>query len=175
MKPSVTSTGEPLKLPFATASRHESREWCLDLGADDVVDHRGDLPAQLAGRGHGEVDFILLAAASDPYMALLPRLAAPQGAICALVDTTVPHDLRPLKEKSLTFSWESMFTRSLFQTPDMIRQHEILTSVAGEVARGAVRSTLAGHFGTLGAEPLRRAHSQVESGTTIGKIVLRGY
>jgi zinc-binding alcohol dehydrogenase family protein len=160
---------------IATASRPESREWCLDLGADDVVDHRGDLPAQLAGRGHGEVDFILLAAASDPYMALLPRLAAPQGAICALVDTTVPHDLRPLKEKSLTFSWESMFTRSLFQTPDMIRQHEILTSVAGEVARGAVRSTLAGHFGTLGAEPLRRAHSQVESGTTIGKIVLRGY
>jgi NADPH2:quinone reductase len=159
---------------IATASRPESRAWCLRMGADHVVDHRGDLPAQLVAAGHGEVDFVFLACATDPYMAVLPRLVAPQGAICAIVDTTVPHDLRPLKEKSLTFSWESMFSRSLFQTPDMIRQHEILTGVAGEVTRGTVRSTLTGHFGILGAETLRRAHSQVESGTTIGKIVLRG-
>ena len=160
---------------IATASRPESREWCLRMGADDVVDHRGDLPAQLAAGGHGEVDYLFLTAATDPYMGLLPRLVAPQGAICAIVDTAVPHDLRPFKEKSLTFSWESMFTRSLFQTPDMIRQREILTCVAGEVARGSVRSTVAEHFGPLGAHALRRAHSQLESGTTIGKLVLRGY
>ena len=160
---------------IATASRPETVAWCRDMGADDVLDHRGDLAAQLAGQGHGEVDYVFLTAATDTYMALLPRIVAPQGAICAVVDTTVPHDLRPFKEKSLTFSWESMFTRSFFQTPDMIRQHEMLTSVASEVARGSVRSTVTERYGTLNAERLRRAHSQVESGTTIGKIVLSGY
>jgi len=68
-----------------------------------------------------------------------------------------------------------MFTRSFFQTPDMIRQHEMLTSVASEVTRGSVRSTVTERYGTLNAERLRRAHSQLESGTTIGKIVLSGY
>lgn len=160
---------------IATASRPETVAWCRQMGADDVVDHRGDLPAQLAGHGHGEVDYVFLTAATDPYMAVLPRIVAPQGAICAIVDSMVPHDLRPFKEKSLTFSWESMFTRSLFQTPDMIRQHEMLTCVAKEVARGSVRSTVTERYGPLDAERLRRAHSQLESGTTIGKIVLSGY
>ena len=160
---------------IATASRPETQAWCREMGADDVLDHRGDLAAQLSQHGHGEVEYVFLTAATDAYMALLPRIVAPQGAICAVVDTTVPHDLRPFKEKSLTFSWESMFTRSLFQTPDMIRQHEMLTSVASEVERGGVRSTVTQRMGALGAERLRRAHAQLESGTTIGKIVLSGY
>jgi len=33
---------------IATASRRESQQWCRKLGADVVVDHFGDLPAQLA-------------------------------------------------------------------------------------------------------------------------------
>jgi NADPH2:quinone reductase len=160
---------------IATASRPETVAWCRQMGADDVIDHRRDLAVQLAERDHGEVDYVFLTAATDPYMAILPRIVAPQGAICAIVDTTVHHDLRPFKDKSLTFAWESMFTRSLFQTPDMIRQHEMLTSVADEVARGRVRSTATERYGPLDAARLRRAHSQLESGTTIGKIVLSGY
>jgi zinc-binding alcohol dehydrogenase family protein len=160
---------------IATASRPETAAWCRRMGADDVVDHRGDLVAQLAEHGHGEAEFILLAAATDPYMARLPALAAPQGAVCAIVDSAVPHDLRALKEKSLTFAWESMFTRSLYRTPDMIRQHEMLTGIADLVEHGAVRTTLAERAGPLGAERLRAAHAQLESGTTIGKLVLSGY
>jgi len=160
---------------IATASRPETVDWCRRLGADDVVDHRGDLPAQLRGRGHGEVDFVFLTAATDPYMAMLPHITAPQGAICAIVDTAAPHDLRPFKDKSLTFAWESMFTRSSYRTPDMIRQHELLSCLAELVAQGAVRSTIGTRMGSLDAEHLRRAHSQLESGTTIGKLTLSGY
>jgi len=160
---------------IATASRPESVEWCRRLGADDVIDHRGDLAAQLHGRGHGEVEYVFLTAATDPYMAVLPHITAPQGAICAIVDTATPHDLRALKEKSLTFAWESMFTRPSFRTPDMIRQHELLTCVAELVGQGAVRSTLGARMGPLSAEHLRRAHSQLESGTTIGKLTLSGF
>lgn len=160
---------------IATASRPETAAWCRRMGADDVIDHRADLVAQLAGRGHGECEYVFLTAATDPYMAVLPKLTAPQGAICAIVDTTVPHDLRPFKDKSLSFAWESMFTRSQYRTPDMIRQHELLSCVAELVAQGAVRSTLTERVGPLSAELLRRAHSQLESGTTIGKLTLSGY
>jgi zinc-binding alcohol dehydrogenase family protein len=160
---------------IATASRPETIAWCRRMGADDVIDHRQDLVPQLAERGHGEVEYAFLVAATDPYVAQLPAILAPQGAACAIVDTTQPHDLRPLKEKSLTLSWESMFTRPLFRTPDMIRHHEILTRVAELVAAGRVRSTLTGRFGVLNAGDLRRAHAQLESGATIGKIALSGY
>lgn len=160
---------------IATASRAESSAWCRRMGADDVVDHRGDLAAALRERGHGEVGYLLLCAPTDPYFPQLPALLAPHGAVCALVDTTVPVDLRPLKEKSLRFAWEYMFTRPLFRTPDMIRHHEYLTRLAELVAAGRVRSTVTGRFGVLNADNLARAHAQIESGTTIGKIVLSGY
>jgi NADPH:quinone reductase-like Zn-dependent oxidoreductase len=68
-----------------------------------------------------------------------------------------------------------MFTRSLFHTADIQRQHELLNRVAELVDAGRVRSTLAQHFGTINAANLRRAHAQIESGTTLGKIVLEGF
>ncbi|MCU0620880.1 MAG: zinc-binding alcohol dehydrogenase family protein [Gemmatimonadales bacterium] len=160
---------------IATASRPESAAWCRRMGADDVVDHRGDLVGALRDRGHGEVDYVLLCADTDPYLPLLPALLAPQGAACAMVDTARPVDLRPLKEKSLRIAWEFMFTRPLFRTPDMIRHHEYLCRLAELVEAGRVRSTVTGRFGVLNADNLARAHAQVESGTTIGKIALSGY
>ncbi|HEX5633090.1 MAG TPA: zinc-binding alcohol dehydrogenase family protein, partial [Gemmatimonadales bacterium] len=65
---------------IATASRPETVAWCRRMGADDVLDHGRDLAAQLAERGHGEVDYAFLTAATDPYLPQLPALLAPQGA-----------------------------------------------------------------------------------------------
>jgi NADPH:quinone reductase-like Zn-dependent oxidoreductase len=68
-----------------------------------------------------------------------------------------------------------MFTRSLFETPDMVRQHEILERVAALVDAGTLRTTLGEHFGAINAENLRRAHALIESGRSRGKIVLEGF
>ena len=65
-----------------------------------------------------------------------------------------------------------MFTRSTFGTPDMIEQHRLLSEAAELVDQGVLRTTLTKVFGHLSAAELRRAHAQLESGTTIGKIVL---
>jgi NADPH:quinone reductase-like Zn-dependent oxidoreductase len=68
-----------------------------------------------------------------------------------------------------------MFTRSLFQTPDMIAQHRLLTEVAELVDAGVIRTTFAEHFGKINAQNLKRAHELIESGKARGKIVLEGF
>jgi NADPH:quinone reductase-like Zn-dependent oxidoreductase len=80
-----------------------------------------------------------------------------------------------LKPKSISLHWELMYTRSMYQTPDMIEQHDILVHVAELVDAGVLRTTLADHFGTINAANLRRAHALIESGKARGKIVLSGF
>jgi len=72
-------------------------------------------------------------------------------------------------------AWESMFTRSSFQTPDMIAQHYLLNDVADLIDKGVLRTTLDQAFGTINAANLKRAHALLESGKSRGKIVLEGW
>ena len=80
-----------------------------------------------------------------------------------------------LKRKSLSLHWELMFTRSLYQTEDMIEQHRLLQRVAELVDSGVLKTTLGEHFGRIDAANLRRAHALLESGKAKGKIVLEGF
>ena len=68
-----------------------------------------------------------------------------------------------------------MYTRSLFETPDMIEQHHLLNRVAELIDAGTLRTTVGEHFGTINASNLRRAHALLESGKSKGKIVLEGF
>jgi NADPH2:quinone reductase len=68
-----------------------------------------------------------------------------------------------------------MFTRPLFQTPDMIAQHDALERVAELVDAGSVRTTLSAELTPFGAATLRRAHAMVEGGHMTGKVVVAGF
>jgi NADPH:quinone reductase-like Zn-dependent oxidoreductase len=68
-----------------------------------------------------------------------------------------------------------MFTRSSFQTPDMIEQHNLLDATAALIEAGALKTTLSTHLGTINAANLKRAHKLLEGGHTLGKIVLEGF
>jgi NADPH:quinone reductase-like Zn-dependent oxidoreductase len=71
--------------------------------------------------------------------------------------------------------WELMFTPTLYDTPDMVGQHRILSEVAALVDSGVLRTTLQENYGTINAQNLKRAHAALESGRGIGKIVLSGF
>jgi zinc-binding alcohol dehydrogenase family protein len=163
----------------ATASRPATQDWVRQLGAHQVIDHRQPLAAQvqrLVDGGQIEpVTHVASLTQTDQHWDQLVELLAPQGKIGLIDDPAAPLDVMQLKRKSLSLHWELMFTRSLFHTADMQRQHELLNRVADLVDAGRVRSTLAQHFGTINAANLRRAHAQIESGTTLGKIVLEGF
>ncbi|MBU2012809.1 MAG: zinc-binding dehydrogenase, partial [Gammaproteobacteria bacterium] len=98
-----------------------------------------------------------------------------QGRLALIDDPAQPLDVMKLKRKSLSLHWELMFTRSLFETPDMIEQHHLLQRVSQLVDQGVLRTTLGEHFGTINAANLRRAHALLESGKAKGKIVLEGF
>ncbi|TSJ63022.1 zinc-binding alcohol dehydrogenase family protein [Starkeya sp. 3C] len=159
---------------IGTASRPESRKWIEDLGAHAVIDHSRPLAAELEAAGLGLVDYTYTLTNTDKHWAEIVKGAKPQGRI-AIIDDPQTLDALPLKGKSLSLHWELMFTRSMFQTPDMIRQHEILEEVSRLVDAGTLRTTLGAHFGTINAANLKRAHAAIESGRSIGKIVLEGW
>ena len=131
--------------------------------------------SQLAAHGFQEVDFIANFSSTDDYWPVCAELIRPQGKIVALVDNVAPLDLKLLKRKSATFAWEFMFARSMFQTQDMGAQGGLLDEVAALVDAKKLRTTLTETISPINAANLRRAHAQLESGRTIGKLVLAGW
>lgn len=160
---------------IATASRPESQKWCRELGADHVLNHREDLPQQLKGVDLPEVDYVFNTVDTAGYWTVMGEVIKPFGRIVSIVETSQPLDLGKLMGKSVSFSWELMFTRSRFQTPDMDEQHRILTQVAEWLDAGRLRTTLTEKLSPISASNLRSAHAKVESGKMVGKLVLEGW
>jgi len=156
---------------IATASRPESIAWVKALGADEIVDHRRDLVAQI--KTH--VDYIAVFNDLDGHWPAIGELIAPQGGIVAIVGNLKPLPMDAVRAKSASLCWELMFTRPRFKTPDMIEQHRLLNQVADWLDAGKLRGTLKQTLSPINAANLRKAHAQLESGTTIGKLVLRGW
>jgi zinc-binding alcohol dehydrogenase family protein len=158
---------------IATASRPESRAWCLELGADAVIDHSQPLAAQLATTA--QIPWIANVADTDTYWQQMAELVAPQGSILAIVGNRGPLEQTLLKAKSARLCWEFMFTRAQYGTPDLEQQGRILSHVAELVDAGELRSTARTRLGPINATNLRAAHAQLEEGRTIGKIVVSGW
>lgn len=159
---------------IATASRPETQAWVKELGAHHVIDHRDPLAAQVDALGIGAPSFVFSTTHSDSYLSEVAALMAPQGRY-GFIDDPETFDIAQFKEKSISIHWELMYTRSIFQTPDMVRQRDILNQVADLVDAGKIRTTTQAPAGAITAANLRKAHQQLESGTTIGKITLEGF
>jgi len=159
---------------IATASRPETHQWCLDLGAHAVIDHSKPLAAGLKAAGIGEVDLVASLTQTEQHYTQIIESLKPQGKI-GVIDDMAVLDAMPLKGKSLSLHWELMFVRSRFETPDMAEQGKLLAEVAALVDAGRIRTTVGESFGTINAANLRRAHALIESGKARGKVVLKGF
>jgi zinc-binding alcohol dehydrogenase family protein len=159
---------------ITTASRPETVAWCKELGAHHVIDHSKPMAAQLEAIGHRFVDYVFGVNASDQHYDTIVEIIAPQGKL-GMIDDPGMFDANKLKGKSASLHWESMFTRSSFQTADMEAQHRLLSEVAKLVDTGVIRTTLAETLGTINAANLKRAHALIESGRARGKLVLAGF
>ncbi|MBM3110759.1 zinc-binding alcohol dehydrogenase family protein [Pseudomonas sp. P66] len=159
---------------IGSASRPQTQNWVRQLGADHVVDHSQPLAAALKAEGIEFVTHVASLTQTDQHLAQLVEALAPQGRL-ALIDDPKQMDIGLLKRKSLSLHWEFMYTRSLFETDDMIEQHKLLNRVADLIDAGTLKTTLGEHYGTINAANLRRAHALLESGAAKGKIVLEGF
>ncbi len=159
---------------IGTASRQQSSEWVLALGANFVIDHSHSLHAELTNIGFDSVDYVASLTHTDDHYQEIVKCLCPQGKL-GLIDDPQHLDIALMKQKSISLHWEFMYTRSLYSTPDMIKQHQMLNEVAQLVDSGILRTTLREQFGVINAKNLKRAHTFIESNRAIGKVVLEGF
>ena len=161
---------------IATASRHETIDWCKSMGAHHVIDHRQPLAPQLAALDYQQVDAVLNLADTDQYWEAIGEIIAPLGHVGLIVEPSGLLKIGdPYKAKSVGIHWEMMFARSRFKTSDMIEQHRLLNRVASLIDAGELRSTHTETLGVINAANLREVHRRLESGSTLGKLVLAGW
>ena len=158
----------------ATATRPDSQAWCRDLGAHAVIDHAKPMKEQIEKLKLPPVALVASLTFTDQHYKAIADFMAPQGKF-GLIDDPPEFTMSAFKGKAISLHWESMFTRSSFQTPDMIAQHMLLNDVADLIDKGVLRTTLDQTFGTINAANLKRAHALLESGKSRGKIVLEGW
>jgi len=160
---------------IATASRDESKTWCLEMGADHIINHHMDLADQLKQLGIQGCDYILCCNDTDQHFDNMTKAVKAQGRICSIVDNKSPLPMEKLKPKSASFSWEFMFTRSMFQTDDMVKQHQILSSIAQYIDQGVLQSTIRQTLSPINTSNLRMAHGIIEQGNMIGKLAIKDW
>ncbi|ALJ01507.1 zinc-binding alcohol dehydrogenase family protein [Rufibacter tibetensis] len=157
---------------IATASRDVTAEWCKKMGADHVVNH-SNLVSEVKSIGFEQVDYIVDFVDLNQYWDAIVELIKPLGKVGCISDPTEPVKLNQLKRKSVCFYWELMFTRSMYQTEDMVEQHHILNKIAQLLDEGIIQPTLNTTMEGLTAENMKEAHRLLESGKTIGKVVVK--
>lgn len=161
---------------IATASRDETIDWCRTLGAQHVINHRETLAPQLQALGFEQVDAVLNVADTDHYWEAIGQLLAPQGHVGLIVEPTGALKIGdPYKAKCIGIHWELMFARARFKTADQAEQGRILDRVAALIDAGELRGTRTATLSPINAVNLREAHRQLESGSSIGKLVLAGW
>lgn len=158
---------------IATSSRPETDDWVRDLGAEAWVNHQaGDLREQLVAAAPEGVDWVFTSHVGSPgQLDLYVSVLNPFGEIVAIDDPT-GNEIGALKSKSLSFHWELMFTRPLAGGDAQLSQHRLLERVTELVEAGKVRSTATAMLHPINAEQLREAHRLVETGRTVGKVVV---
>lgn len=159
---------------IATASRDETHEWVKSLGADYVINHHQNLQEQIHNLRVKAPKYVFSTNHSATYIEQIAQLIAPQGKF-GLIDDPDALNIMPLKVKSTSIHWELMFTRSMFNTIDISKQHEILQNVAHLVDTQKIRTTLSQNLGHINADNLTKAHQLIESGKSKGKIVLSSF
>ncbi|CAM9202953.1 zinc-binding alcohol dehydrogenase family protein [Acinetobacter bereziniae] len=159
---------------IATASRPETKAWLKEIGADFIVDHSQPLEQQILDLNIGSPHYVFSINGTGRYTQAIANLIAPQGHF-GLIDDPENFVINPFKIKSVSIHWESMFTRSTFQTKDMTRQGDILNKISKLIDDHRIKTTLGQNLGTINVEHVTQAHKMIESGQSIGKIVLEGF
>jgi NADPH:quinone reductase len=159
---------------IATASREETVAWVKEMGAHHIIDHTLPLAEQVAKLGLGAPAFVFSTTQTDRHLNEIAELIAPQGRF-GLIDDPQALDINRFKRKSVSVHWELMFTRSIFNTPDLAEQGKLLNEVSRLVDEGVLQTTMTERYSPIDAANLKQVHTLIESGKARGKIVLEDF
>lgn len=155
-----------------SASRMETINWVKKLGADFTVDHHKNLVDEVRKLGYQYVDYILELNDINGHWNEMAELIKPSGRIASITENHRPLNLSKLTKKRAKFAWEWMYTKSFYQTEDMISQHRILDNISKLLDEGKVQTTLTKELKPISLMNLKKAHGLVETNHMIGKVVV---
>ncbi|MGO3048423.1 alcohol dehydrogenase [Staphylococcus casei] len=158
---------------ITTASRDETHEWSKNMGADIVLNHKNDLADEFKKYEISEVDYIFCTFNTDLYFEKMIELVKPRGIIATIVAFKYKQDLNLLKQKSITFTHEYMYSRPLYNTEDMHKHRQYLTDMTEKIEAGIYQTTLNEVIEGLTADHLFEAHQKIEKQSMIGKLVIQ--
>jgi zinc-binding alcohol dehydrogenase family protein len=160
---------------IATASRPETIEFCKKMGADFVIDHHKPLPEQITQLGISGIEYVYICSPpNEQVFNQLIKICKPFARICTIIGNypqSTPIQLWDFLTKRLELVGEYMFTRSVHDI-EPERQSKVLNRVAELVDNGTFVDRSTATYDSLW-QHIVTAHRDIESGRTIGKIVLR--
>ncbi|WP_125565449.1 zinc-binding alcohol dehydrogenase family protein [Companilactobacillus insicii] len=156
---------------IATASSDEKIKWVKSLGADLVVNHHEDLIQQVHDLDIKYVDYVLGLSDNDPHWNEIVELIKPFG-IFATITNLRNSQIGDLKQKSVDFAWEWMFTKAFYNLDSMSTQGTYLNKLADKLDNGDIKSTTTKVFHGLDVATLTEATEMVEAGHMMGKVVV---
>jgi putative PIG3 family NAD(P)H quinone oxidoreductase len=154
---------------FATAGTDEKCQVCRDLGAELAINHRtGDFVAALKAEGGAN---LILDMVGGPYIERNIKALADDGRlvqIAFLQGPKVTLNFAELMMRRLTLTGSTLRPQSDLAKARIAR--EVEAHVWPMIARGALRVVIDSEFPLPNAAA---AHWRMESGTHVGKIVLK--
>lgn len=152
---------------IASASREESIQWCQQMGADQIVNHH-DFATTVQEAGGADYVFSAYTEGKEEELA---QAMNTRGQL-VFIDDPVSLKIADFKTKSISITPEFMFTRSMFETPDMGYQGKLLQEVASMLDNGDLQGTAQEYLSGLSVDTFRRGHQMSETSRTVGKIVI---
>jgi len=154
---------------IATASRSETADFCKKMGADHIINHHHNLKEQINKLGLPGVDYVFNCYDADPVIEQLIDVINPLGKICLITETCKPVDISHLMAKRGSIVYEMMFTRATANI-EPEKQGQILDKLADLLDAGVLQCHVNKTYNLW--NDIKQAHLDMESGKTIGKIVL---
>ncbi|MET3981827.1 NADPH2:quinone reductase [Mucilaginibacter sp. UYP25] len=155
---------------IATASDEKSIAWVKELGADYVVDHFGDVQHQLSEIGLTSIDQIFSTSHTTGHMTWILNVLRPHGHLSMIESPEALCQINP-STKAISIHWQMIFTRILEEYyPEM--QSKFLSQLSKLIDLGRIKTIVKTRLSGLSVETIKRAHTLIETGQNIGKIVI---
>lgn len=156
---------------IGTASRPETIKWATKMGADATISHRKDYKPQFEEAAIKDVDYCFNTAGKKSNFDQIHTVMKHMGKWCEINEPPKDdRDFSPLFYKRLQFSYEFMFTRSMYNV-EPIKQRGILNAVAELVDMGVLETTMTEKMNLF--KDVQAAYKKQLSGTMIGKICMK--
>lgn len=157
---------------IATASRDETRDWCISLGAHHVISHRDSIKGALTGAGFRSVAAIASLSNTEANFSDLIKCLAPYGTI-GIIDQPSTINAALLRPKAQRLVFEGAFIPALMQPDAMAAQGAVLGKVLKWMSDGTFRSIRHTPAETISTTSLKHAHRILQAKSGLGKTVLR--